>query len=226
MSWDPWVQEEIRGLRDDQERRAYEAHLRRNPDEQARIDAAVFSARVRQINNAKAFNEFVPQAEAAKQAVAEIRQQIIAATHNGLYKCKEGAVLGGLFSAWATGDTTFAWILRVFAILVLLVVAATTATNAGLGFAAVLIAACFSLYALTICSCKKLALVDIRRMHVGLPKLRSELLRRKNILNAVNVKRVNLYKACVVSRNPCHDALKAVRIEHETLPDSIMKEYG
>ncbi len=226
MSWDPWVQEEIRGLREDQERKAYESHLRRHPDEQARIDAEIFSARVGQIKNAKAFNEFVPQAEAAKQAVVEIRQQIRIATHNGLYRCKECAVLGGLFSARATGDPAFAWILRVFAILVLLVAAATTAVNAGLGFVAVLIAACLSLYAITICSCKKLALVDIRKMHAGLPKLRSELLRRKNILKAMNVKRVNLYKACVVSRNPWHDALNTVRIEHETLPGFIMKEYG
>jgi len=41
MSSDPWVQEEIRGLREDQERRSYEAQLRRNPDEQSQIDDVV-----------------------------------------------------------------------------------------------------------------------------------------------------------------------------------------
>ena len=41
MSSDPWVQEEIRGLLEDQERRSYEADLRRNPDEQSRIDDVV-----------------------------------------------------------------------------------------------------------------------------------------------------------------------------------------
>lgn len=226
MPWDPWVQEEIRSLREDQERRAYESHLRRNPDEQARIDAVVFRARVKQIKNAKAFNEFVPQAEAAKQAVAEIRKQIRIATHNGLYKCKEGSVLGGLFSARATGDPVFGWILRVFAIMVLLVAAVTTAANIGLGFASVLIAACFCLYAITVCSCKKLPLADIRRMHAGLPKLHNELLRRKNTLKAMNVKRVDLYKACSVSRDPWRDALKTIRVEHEILPGFIMQEFG
>jgi len=226
MSWDPWVQEEIRGLREDQERRSYEAHLRRNPDEQAEIDEMVFRARVKQIKNAKAFNEFVPQAEAAKQAVAEIRQQIRIDTHNGLYICKEGAVLGGLFTARAAGDPVLAWIFRVFAILVLLVAAAATAANAGIGFVFVPIVACFFLYAVTISSCKKLALVDIRRMKAKLTKLRSELLRRENNLKDMNAKRVNLYKACVISGNPWHDALNTVRVNHETLSPSIMKEYG
>jgi hypothetical protein len=228
MSWDPWVQEEIRGLRDNQERRAYEAHLRRNPDEQARIDEVVFRARVRQIKKAKAFNEFVPEAEAAKQAVAEIRQRIRIVTHNGLYKCKEGAVLGGLFSARAAGDPVLAWIFRVFAILILLAATAATAAtaaNAGLGFVAVLTGSCFSLYVIIIASCKKIELVDIMRMNAELSKLRSELLRRKNVLKAANAKRVDLYKACVVSRNPWHDALNTLRIEHETLPGFIMKKY-
>jgi hypothetical protein len=226
MSSDPWVQEEIRGLREDQERRSYEAHLRRNPDEQSRIDDVVFRARAGAIKNAQAFNQFVPQAEAAKHAVTEIRQQIRIATHNGLYKCQEGAVLGGLFSARATGDPVLAWLLRLIAILFLVVATATIAANAGLGFGAVLIAACCFLYAITVSSCKKLTLVDIRRMNAELPKLRGELLRRENILNVMNVKRVNLYSACLVSKNPWHDALNTVRIEHETLPGLIMKEYG
>jgi len=225
VSWDPWVQEEIRGLREDQERRAYEAHLRRNPDEQARIDGVVFRARVRQIKKAKAFNEFVPQAEAAKQAVAEIRQQIRITAHNGLYKCKEGAVLGGLFSARAAIDPVLAWIFRMFAILIVLVVATATAANAGLGFAAVLTGSCFLLYVITISLCKKLELVDIMRMHRELSKLRSELQRRESVLNVANAKRVDLYKACIASGNPWHDALNTIRIEHETLPGYIMKEY-
>lgn len=225
MSWDPWVQEEIRGLREDQERRAYEAHLRSNPDEQARIDEVVFRARVRQIKKAKAFNEFVPQAEAAKQAVEEIRQQIIIISHSGLYKCKEGAVLGGLFSARAAIDPVLAWTFRVIAILIVLVATTATAAKAGLGFAAVLASTCFFLYVIIIASCKKLELVDIMKMHRELSKLRSELLRRENVLKVANAKRVDLYKACVASGNPWHDALNTIRIEHETLPGRIMKEY-
>lgn len=226
MSWDPWVQEEIRGLREDQERRAYEAHLRRNPDEQARIDEVVFRARVGAIKDARAFNDFVPQAEAAKQAVAETRQQLRIASHNGLYKCQEGSIFGGLFSARVAGDPILAWLLRVFAILFLLIASVVTAASAGLGFVPFLIAACCLLYLTTVSFCIKLTLADIRRMNASLPKLRDELLRRENILKAMNAKRVDLYRACVVSKNPWYDALNTVRIEHETLPDLIMKEYG
>lgn len=74
MSWDPWVQEEIGGLREDLERRSYEAHLRRNPDEREKIDDVVMRARVEAIRNAQAFNEFVPQAVAAQQVVVEMRE--------------------------------------------------------------------------------------------------------------------------------------------------------
>jgi hypothetical protein len=127
MSWDPWVQEEIRGPREDQERRAFEAHLRRNPDEEERITDAVYNARVRQIKNAQAFNEIVKRSEAAQQEVNDIRGQIRLVSHGGFYKCREGAILGGFFSGQSNGDPSFACLYRTIAALAWLFAIATAA---------------------------------------------------------------------------------------------------
>jgi hypothetical protein len=73
---------------------------------------------------------------------------------------------------------------------------------------------------------KELTLGDIRKIRVEISQLRKELRLREGALSAINMQRVNLYKACRISRNPQADAMRIAHVSHETLPEHIMQRYG
>jgi hypothetical protein len=212
MTWDPFLRDEIRGLREDLERRDYEEHLRRNPDEEAQVNAQICKVHARHRKNVQAFNEFVPKADAAEKALAKIRETITATSHSGLYRCAEGGIAGGFFLAKASCDPLLAWTYRQLATLISLGVAAIAAATAGPWVALGIAAACFALYAACVISCERLTHSEILNLHALLLDLRKELRRREDIVRTMNEKRIELYKACISSPNPRRDALKATYI--------------
>lgn len=228
MAWDPRVADELRGLREDQERRSYEAYLRRNPHEEERITDENYRRRVRFIKNAQAFNALVAEVQKCQNEIASLNSKISNTSHHGFYTCSTGAFILGLFSAKTAADPFIAWMHRMIAVGITIGTAILGFGVGGTTNGTSLSIICFIVspiiyFAVGLASIR-LPLHEVNSMHKEIAKLRDKATSVKSRIDLLNAERITKYQACCVGSS--FQALTTVRIEHENLSEFFMQKYG
>lgn len=219
MAWDPRVARELKALREDQERRAYESHLRRNPAEEEEVMTGIFSARARYVKNARLFNETVSQMSAIESRISQLRFRIPSVSSFGCYTCREGALVGGFFSAKIPTQTTELVFIRSCAVTGLML---TYLFGLREGFLCTLVFV--MMYCFLVRFGKRLTRSEVISLHNEIREIREEIKREKLKLRDLREVRVRSYLACCVGDR--HEAFTTTRIEHEDLPGYILNNYG